>query len=151
LAGLGWLAAARGWVPGMARKAPVLAILPFQNGSPVPDESNYFKEGLGDGLVLKFSGAKECRVLPWTTTRRLVDSTATPQRIAQSLGAGLLLVGSFRSQDDRLHVTAALVDGKSGVQLWTQAFRRTLDGHHGRADTDRDRGPRGFGGRHLIR
>jgi serine/threonine-protein kinase len=127
LAGATWLATKQGWVPGMAREAPVLAVLPFENTSADPEEIAYVGEGLGDEMVLKLAQGSGYRVLPWTTTRRLANSGESIPQQARRLKAQLVLVGTFRAENNRIRVTASLVDGRSGVQRWSRSFDALLD------------------------
>jgi TolB-like protein len=121
-----WLAAARGWLPGTAKGPPVIAVLPFQNTSVDPEEVAYLGEGLGDELVLKLGQASGYRVLPWATTRHLVDSKKSLPSIARELHADAVLVGTYRADEERVRVTASLVDGRSGIQRWSQSFDQLL-------------------------
>jgi len=121
-----WHAAKRGWLPGTAHGPQVLAVLPFENTSADPDEVGYLAEGLGDELVSRLGKSSGMRVIPWLTSRRQSDAKHSLPEIAKTLHADALLVGSFRADNERLRVTASLVDGKSGLQRWSQTFDQTL-------------------------
>jgi serine/threonine-protein kinase len=122
-----WFAAQRGWLPGTKHGPPVIAVLPFQNTSVVQEDAEFLGEGLGDELVLKLGEVGGYRVLPWATTRAARRSGEDLRQLARRLGASALVVGTFRSEEERVRVTASLVDGKSGVQSWSRSFDVTLD------------------------
>jgi hypothetical protein len=50
------------------------------------------------------------------------DRKQTPQRIARSLGVEMLLLGSFRQDGHRLHLTAELRDGSREKSVWAQQY-----------------------------
>lgn len=121
-----WFAASRGWIPGMAVRPPVLAVLPFENTSEDPEAVAYLAEGLGDELVIRLSAARGYRVLPWLTTRRAARASRSVQLTAKSLGADMVLLGSFRGDEERLRVTVSLVDGRSGVVRWSESLDQSV-------------------------
>jgi len=122
VAGAVWFAAQRSWLPGMHHGPPVVAVLPFENTSATPEDFTYLGEGLGDELVLKLGRVAGYRMLPWTTTRAIPNPGRDLVATARRLHADALLVGTFRADSQRVRVIASLVDGRTGVQRWSQTF-----------------------------
>jgi TolB-like protein len=117
-----WFAARKGWIPGFARRQEVVAVIPFDNTSPDPEQFAYLAEGLGDELVVRLSEGLDYRVLPWQTSRGARTASRSVREVARDLGADAVVVGSFRGDEERLRVTASLVDGRSGVVRWSRTF-----------------------------
>jgi TolB-like protein len=121
-----WFAAYRGWLPVGKKDPDVVAVIPFENTSAAPEEVAYLGEGLGDELVTKLGQASGYRVLPWATTRALAGTKKPFPVLARDLHVTALLVGTFRADQERVRVTASLVDGRSGVQRWSHSFDEPL-------------------------
>ena len=117
-----WLAWQRGWLPWTEKGPQVLAVLPFENVSPDAEDAAYVGEGLGEEMAAKLGEGASYRVLPWATSRQFVAGHQSLTDIARKLHASVLLVGSFRADENRIRVTASLIDGRSGLQKWSRAF-----------------------------
>jgi serine/threonine-protein kinase len=126
LAAATWFAARQGWLPGTAHEPTVIAVLPFENASSDPEETAYLGEGLGAEMAARLGQGSRLRILPWQTSRRYEGSPKSLQTIARELHAGALLVGSYRADEERVHVTATVVDGRSGLQRWSRSFEALL-------------------------
>jgi len=48
------------------------------------------------------------------------------QAIVSELGVRYVLDGCMRKANDRVRITAQLIDGDSGSQIWTEKFNRDL-------------------------
>lgn len=100
---------------------PTLAVLPFENLSGDAD-SDYFADGVVADIIMALSRFRKLAVVSRNSSfvykGRVVDARA----VAETLGAGYLLEGSVRRSGERLRITAQLVEGSSGVTLWTDRF-----------------------------
>jgi TolB-like protein len=103
----------------------VLAVLPLRNTSPDLEETAYLGVGLGEELVRRLGAAEGFRILPWSTTGRLSGDRGSPRKLAKELRADVLLDGSFKSDGDALEVLVELVDGGSGLQIWSERYTRS--------------------------
>jgi TolB-like protein len=112
----------RGWLPGAHAPVRTVAVLPMRNSSADPEETGYLAEGLGEELVTRLGQLTGVRVLPWITTQRYGDPKRPLPEIAKELRVDELLVGSYRSDGERIRVSVALVDGANGLQRWSQAY-----------------------------
>jgi TolB-like protein len=104
---------------------PSLAVLPFQNLSG-DIEQDYFADGIVEDIMTALSRFKSfvvVRNLKSANFSRVADI----RQIVGDLGARYALTGSVRRAGDRLRITAQLVEGMVGSQLWSQTFDGTID------------------------
>lgn len=126
LAGLG-IAWTMGWVPVFTARKPVVAVLPTRNLSEDPTESAYLSEAFGEALVTRLGQVSSVRMVPWLTTQRFTDPKQRLEAVGRELRADKLVVGSYRSDGDRVQVTVALVDARTGLQSWSQAYEERVE------------------------
>jgi TolB-like protein len=97
--------------------------LPFANLAGNPDEQ-YFIDGLTEDLITDLSKISGLRVIARSSAFAFAfaGTDADPREAAKQLGVRYVLQGSLRRSDDRLRVTAKLVDTDSGTHLWAEQF-----------------------------
>ena len=105
--------------PGNTR--PVVAALPFQNLSGDAD-SDYFADGVVADILTALTRFGKLAVVSRSSSFVYKGRTGDSRTVAAELGAGYLLEGSVRRAGNRLRITAQLVDGTTGVSLWTERF-----------------------------
>ncbi len=103
-----------------------IAVLPFAN-STADRQNDAFCDGISEEILHKLAGVSGLRVIGRTSSFAFKGSDYSVSRIARSLGVQYLLQGSVRLDGDQLRVTASLVDS-NGVQQWSQAFDRRMQG-----------------------
>ena len=103
-----------------------LAVLPFSN---LGDERHeYFGDGLHEELISQLGGLCRGRLgvlARWSS----VVFKGTPLRardIGEALRADYLLEGSVRHEDDRVRVTARLIEAAGETQIWAEMYDRHL-------------------------
>ncbi len=102
-----------------------VAVLPFSNASPAPDDE-YFSDGLTEQLIHELTRVKGLRVLAWSSSSQLRGREEETHRTARELGADHLLVGSVRRAGGRVRIAARLVQTASGYYLWSETYDREL-------------------------
>lgn len=110
-----------------ARVSPhSVAVLPFDNLS--DDASNeYFSDGLSEELLYTLTRVKGLQVASRTSSFHFKKSReGNTQEISRTLQVANLLTGSVRKQGDRVRVIAELVNGSTGLQLWSQTYERRV-------------------------
>jgi eukaryotic-like serine/threonine-protein kinase len=102
-----------------------LAVLPLENltGDPKQD---YFADGMCDALITELSQIKKLRVISRTSVMQYKDKHESPAQIAQELGVDALVVGSVLRSDDRVRISAELVQPQTGQNLWAHSYERTV-------------------------
>ncbi len=102
-----------------------LAVLPLENltGDPKQD---YFADGMCDALITELSQIKRLRVISRTSVMQYKDKHESPAQIAQELGVDALVEGSVLRSDDRVRISAELVQPQTGQNLWAHSYERTV-------------------------
>ena len=104
-----------------------VAVLPFDNLS--DDAANeYFSDGLSEELLYTLTQVKGLQVASRTSSFHFKKNRdGNIQEISRILQVANLLSGSVRKQGERVRVIAELVDGSTGLQLWSQTYDRRVD------------------------
>lgn len=106
-----------------ANALPTIAVLPFSDLS--ADASNEaFCAGLTDEVLNSLARVPALRVIGRTSSGRFGDGRTPLPEIGKALGATHILEGSVRRSGNRVRVSAQLVDGKDGVEIWANSFDR---------------------------
>jgi TolB-like protein len=123
--GLGYRFAVEDGVSTPRDHRPDLVILPF-------DQLDGDTEGhvISEGLVAELIAALS-RFHAFTTISRSIaftyrSRTVPSREVAAELGVAYVLEGTVRRHGERLRVTAQLVDGTTGRQIWAERYERTL-------------------------
>jgi TolB-like protein/Flp pilus assembly protein TadD len=102
-----------------------VAVLPFTNLSRNPD-NEYFSDGITEDIASQLARIRDLKVIAHTSALRYKGRADSPRAIGEALGVATLLQGSVRRVDDRVLVTARLVDVGTGEQLWADEYDREL-------------------------
>lgn len=102
-----------------------IAVLPFTNTGDAAD-TEYFSDGLTEEIQSLIVRLNEFRVVALSTSIQFKDSLMDAMSIAQRLGAEAVLLGSVRRYQNRVSVTARLIDGGDGRELWSDNYEREL-------------------------
>ena len=104
---------------------PGLAVLPFANLSPDP-ENAYFADGLHEEILAALARAGGLRVISRTSVQEYRDPKRNLRQIAEALDVSLILEGSVRRVGDDLRLAVQLIDGRSDEHLWTETYDRKV-------------------------
>jgi len=116
-------AGAAGWAllrPGKEAGGSI-AVLPFANLSGDPNQA-YFSDGIAEELRSALSRVAGLTVVARTSSEAVRDDDA--KTAASKLGVGSILTGSVRRSPATIRVSAQLVDGKSGIEKWSETYDR---------------------------
>jgi serine/threonine-protein kinase len=97
-----------------------VAVLPFQNVGG-PDEE-YFSDGLTDELIVALSHLRSLRVAARTSAFAFKGQARDVREIARALSVATVLVGSVRKTENRVRVTAQLIDASNGLDIWSETY-----------------------------
>jgi TolB-like protein/Flp pilus assembly protein TadD len=102
-----------------------IAVLAFENfdGSA---ESDYFAAGLSEEILNFLAGMKELNVAARTSSFRFRGEQIDIREVAQLLSVKHVLEGSVRRENNRIRVTAQLIDGVEGYHDWSKTYDRDL-------------------------
>ncbi|MCH9027896.1 MAG: hypothetical protein IIA05_12425 [Proteobacteria bacterium] len=102
-----------------------IAVLPFVNMSSDP-EQDYFSDGISEEILNLLVRVDGLSVASRTSAFSFKGSTENLADIAETLGVDHILEGSVRKSNDRVRITAQLIDAKRDRHLWSESFDREL-------------------------
>ncbi len=100
---------------------PAIAVLPFTNNSPDPD-NDYFSDGIAEELLNTLSRIPGWRVAAQTSCFHFKGRDEKVTTIGTELGVNTVLEGSVRASEDRVRVAAQLINVADGYQLWSGTY-----------------------------
>jgi len=104
---------------------PSIAVLPFVNMSEDPKQE-YFSDGLTDEIISALSKVPKLFVIASHSTFSYKGRQVKIQQVAEELGVRYVLEGSVRKSEDRVRITAQLIDALKGHHLWSERYDRTM-------------------------
>jgi TolB-like protein len=102
-----------------------IAVLPCDNQSPDPADA-YFASGLHQDIIWQLDKLQSLNAIPRVTVLRYADTDMPVAAIAAELGARALLDCTVRYADNRVRITAALVDATGLQTLWQDEYEPSL-------------------------
>jgi serine/threonine-protein kinase len=98
-----------------------IAVLPFANLSGDPTQA-YFSDGIAEELRSALSRIPGLKVVARTSSEAVRDADA--KTAAEKLAVDNILTGSVRRSTDTIRVSAQLIDGRQGIEQWSQSYDR---------------------------
>src|SRR5438270_2496223 len=102
-----------------------IAVLPFVDLSPGKDHA-YFSDGIAEEILTALSKIDNLRVAARRSSFWFKDRQADLREIASKLNVAHVLEGSVRRDDNRVRVTAELIDTRGGFTIWSDTFEREM-------------------------
>jgi adenylate cyclase len=100
---------------------PSVAVLPFENLSGDP-EQEYFSDGITEDIITALGRTRWFYVISRNITANYRSKTADAGQVAGELDADYVVAGSVRRSQVRIIISAQVVDGKSGKQIWAERY-----------------------------
>ncbi len=100
---------------------PTIAVLPFVDMSPFPDQ-DYLADGLCEDLMTDLSKVSGLSVIARQSTFAYKGKPTTVKQICAELGADYAIEGSVRKAGDKLRINAQLIEGLSEKHLWADRY-----------------------------
>ena len=107
------------------QKTPSIAILPFANMSRDADDE-YFSDGLAEEIIHILARVPNLRVTARTSAFAFRGKEQDITKIAEALRVRMILEGSVRRSNNRIRVTAQLINAEDGFNLWSERYDREL-------------------------
>jgi TolB-like protein len=114
-----------GWFllkPGSAEASNSIAVLPFANLSGDPAQA-YFSDGMAEELRNALARIAGLQVIGRTSSEAVRNDDAATA--ARKLGVGNILTGSVRQSPSTIRISAELIDGRTGIDRWSQDYDRS--------------------------
>ena len=105
---------------------PSIAVLPFDNLSGDP-EQEYFSDGITEDFITALSHIRQFYVIARNTTFTYKGQAVDVQTVAKDLDVQYVLEGSVRKAENRVRISAQLIDGDTGKHLWAEKYDRKLE------------------------
>lgn len=115
-------------VPASSEKqVETVAVLPFVDMSQAGD-NEYFSDGLTEELLNILAKIKELRVAGRTSSFAFKGKNQDLRSIGEKLNVASILEGSVRKDEknNRVRITAQLVNVEDGFHLWSETYDRDL-------------------------
>ncbi len=112
--------------PGGTRLMNSIAVLPFTDLSPQKDQE-YFCEGLAEEIITDLAKIHNLEVAAKSSAFSPQFKNMDVREIGRQLGVAAVLEGSVRKGDNRLRVTAQLINVATGYHFWSEKYERTFE------------------------
>jgi TolB-like protein/class 3 adenylate cyclase/rhodanese-related sulfurtransferase len=106
---------------------PSIAVLPFDNLSPDPEQA-YFADGITEDLITDLSKLSGIFVISRNSTFTYKNRPTKVQEVAEDLGVQYVLEGSVRRDGNQVRVNAQLIDAVGGHHLWAERYDGEMSG-----------------------
>ena len=103
-----------------------IAVLPFTDLSAGQD-SRYFGDGVAEAIMDKLARIAGIQLSARTSSFSFRDGNIDARQVASQLGVSTLLEGSVRRSGNQLRISARLIDGSSGKQVWSNSYDGSLE------------------------
>lgn len=98
-----------------------LAVLPLRNLSN-DREQEYFSDGMTDELITDLARFSSLRVISHTSVERYKNTKRSLPEIARELEVDAIVEGAVLRSNDRVRITAQLIDARSDQHLWADSY-----------------------------
>ncbi|MCG8468780.1 MAG: hypothetical protein MJB57_11330 [Gemmatimonadetes bacterium] len=116
----------RALIPQGEERDKSIAVLPFTNMSPDP-ENAFFADGVHESLLTQLSKIRDFRVLSRASMLRYRDTDKSMAEIADEVGAGAILQGSVQRAGGRIRISTQLIDPRTEKNLWASQYDGRVD------------------------
>ena len=100
-----------------------VAVLPFDSAGLDPDDS-YLGDGLSDELRDQLGRVSGLRIAARSSSIAVLDRVGDARSIGEQLGVSMLVEGRLSKRGNRLRVSVQLIEGHTGLALWSETFDR---------------------------
>ena len=107
-------------------QAKSIAVLAFVNMSNDP-ENEFFSDGIAEEIINALTQVQALRVASRTSSFAFKGKNEDIGEVGRKLKVHTVLEGSVRKADNRLRVTAQLIDVADGYHLWSERYDRQLE------------------------
>jgi TolB-like protein/Tfp pilus assembly protein PilF len=103
----------------------VVAVLPFENLSPDPDNA-YFADGIHEEILARLATIHDLKVISRNSTQEYQNKSRNLHDIAKQLGVSNILEGSVRRDADQVRVNVQLISVQTNSYIWVDTYNRKL-------------------------
>ncbi len=103
-----------------------IAVLPFASFSQEKD-NDYFADGITEEIINALTNVKGLKVIARTSSFAFKGKNIDVRTIGSQLGVYTILEGSVRRVNNRVRITAQLINTHDGTHFWSKNFDRELE------------------------
>lgn len=103
-----------------------IAVLPFVNLSNDPD-NEYFSDGMTEEIINALTGIRGLKVIARTSSFMFKGKSIDVRTIGKQLAVATILEGSVRKAENRVRISAQLIDTNDGSHIWSKNIDRELN------------------------
>jgi TolB-like protein len=103
-----------------------IAILPFANFSADPD-NEYFSDGITEDIINALTKVDGLKVIARTSSFSYKGKIEDVRTIGKTLGVGSVMEGSVRKANNKVRITAQLINTSDGTHYWSRNFDREME------------------------
>jgi adenylate cyclase len=104
---------------------PSIAVLPFVNMSGDPKQE-FFSDGITEDIITALSKVPMLFVIARNSTFTYKGKAVNVKQISNELGVQYVLEGSVQRSDNRVRITAQLIDALTGRHIWAERYDHDL-------------------------
>ncbi|MDO8864199.1 tetratricopeptide repeat protein [Haliea sp. E1-2-M8] len=112
--------------PVETRIGTSIAVLPFTDLS-ADQGSRYLGDGVAEAIMDKLARISGIQLSARTSSFSFRDGRNDARQVASLLGVETLLEGSVRRAGNQLRISARLIDGSSGKQVWSNTYDGSME------------------------
>lgn len=102
-----------------------IAVLPLENLSKDPGQ-DYFSDGITDALTTELAQIGSLRVISRTSAMHFKGTRETVPQVGQELNVDAVVEGTVARSENRVRVTAQLIEASSDRHLWARSYELDL-------------------------
>ncbi|MDJ0957891.1 MAG: BTAD domain-containing putative transcriptional regulator [Arenicellales bacterium] len=110
---------------GVNTSTPSILVMPFVNLSD-DREQDYVARGITDNIIIALTRFRELFVFAYKTSLATEDMFNAATDAHEQLGARYAVEGAVQKTNNRIRVSARLIDAQTGRHLWAQNYDRDL-------------------------
>jgi adenylate cyclase len=100
---------------------PSIVVLPFDNMSGDPSQ-DYFADGIVEAITAALANIRSFFVIARNTAFTYKGKHTNVRVVGRELGVGYALEGSVQRANDRIRITAQLIETENGAHVWAQRY-----------------------------
>ena len=104
---------------------PSIAVLPFVNMSDDRGQE-FFSDGITENIIMALSKTPKLFVIARNSTFAYKNKPVNIKQAAEALGVRYVLEGSVQKTENRIRITAQLIDASTGRHQWAERYDREL-------------------------